>query len=128
MLSGAEPYSRCNLKVQRWEQSLASDPNCVHISAQDLPLFLLNSVDCTQRILQYSFPNSCRISDLNTYDLEYLYRLVKYLNKEYTRNFFLFIEKNKCIDCFSKIKYNEFIMVDDRLLHIIEAQIHLLKQ
>ncbi len=42
---------------------------------------------------------------MSKYDLEYLVKLTTFFNKDYTKNFLLFIENNKAIDNFKKIKY-----------------------
>ena len=72
--------------------------------------------------------NTGRIPELSHYDLEYLQKLINFLLKEYTRNFLIFIESNKAIDTFKSIKYNELNIVDEKLLHIIEAQMEKMKE
>lgn len=64
-----------------------------------------------------------RIPNLSRYDLEYLSKLANYFSKDYTRNLLLFIERNKLIDNFKPLKYNELIVLDDKILEIIETKL-----
>lgn len=47
-----------------------------------------------------------RIQEMGKYELDSFYKLAKHFNKEYTNNFFLFIQKNRAIDVFKNIRYN----------------------
>ena len=64
-----------------------------------------------------------RIPTLNRYDLEYLSKLANYFSKDYTRNLLLFIERNKLIDSFKTLKYNQLIVLDDKIVTIIDNKL-----